>query len=143
MTATNHALFGVALAASFDRPLIALPLALVSHFALDMLPHFGPGNNRRLFFSVLVVDMLLLVSVFLLTIIHFPYWYVIAALLAISPDFAWGYRFVFQERFGAMPAQPKSGFNAVHAAIQWFEKPIGLLIEIPVTVILGYVLFAR
>lgn len=41
MTATNHALTGAVIGLSISNPIIALPLALGSHYIMDALPHFG------------------------------------------------------------------------------------------------------
>lgn len=40
MTATAHALVGAAIAVKIANPVVALPLAFVSHFVFDMLPHW-------------------------------------------------------------------------------------------------------
>ena len=41
MTATNHALSGALIGLAVMQPILALPLAFVSHFMLDAVPHFG------------------------------------------------------------------------------------------------------
>lgn len=63
MTATSHAVVGAAIAASTSNLLIALPLALVSHFFMDLIPHWDFGThfrNRPRHISVLLsaVDVL-------------------------------------------------------------------------------------
>jgi hypothetical protein len=49
MTATNHVITGAILVAAIKNPVVALPLALASHFVLDYLPHFGDktGLTKR------------------------------------------------------------------------------------------------
>jgi hypothetical protein len=47
MTATAHALIGGAIAASISNPSIALPLAIISHPLLDMIPHWDLGTGWR------------------------------------------------------------------------------------------------
>ncbi len=37
-----HALVGIAIASRIPNPVIAIPLAIGSHFILDMLPHWNP-----------------------------------------------------------------------------------------------------
>lgn len=37
-----HALVGAAIATAVPNPVIALPLALASHFVLDLVPHWNP-----------------------------------------------------------------------------------------------------
>lgn len=43
-----HALVGAAIAAKVGNPYIALPLALASHFVLDVVPHWNPHLNREI-----------------------------------------------------------------------------------------------
>ena len=47
MTATAHALIGAAIAAKIVNPFLAIPLAIISHFALDLIPHWDEGLNHR------------------------------------------------------------------------------------------------
>lgn len=47
MTATSHALIGTIIAAKFPDPVIAIPLALASHFVADMIPHWDEALNRK------------------------------------------------------------------------------------------------
>ncbi|KKR30244.1 MAG: hypothetical protein UT61_C0010G0017 [Candidatus Woesebacteria bacterium GW2011_GWA1_39_8] len=45
MLETPHVVVGAAIATKIPNPLIALPLALASHFVLDMVPHWNPHLN--------------------------------------------------------------------------------------------------
>lgn len=47
MTATGHAVIGVAIAAVFPDPIIAIPIAILSHIAADAFPHWDAGTNRN------------------------------------------------------------------------------------------------
>jgi len=47
MTASAHALVGASLAAKIVNPTIGLPLALVSHSLLDLIPHWDFGTNHQ------------------------------------------------------------------------------------------------
>lgn len=47
MTATAHALIGASLAATIANPYIGFPVALISHFAADMVPHWDAGTNHK------------------------------------------------------------------------------------------------
>ncbi len=42
MLETPHVVVGIALATKFQNPIIAVPLALASHFVLDKVPHWNP-----------------------------------------------------------------------------------------------------
>ncbi|MCR4324362.1 MAG: hypothetical protein NUV69_01605 [Candidatus Curtissbacteria bacterium] len=47
MTATAHALIGASLAVKFVNPYVGIPLAIISHFLADLVPHWDAGTNRR------------------------------------------------------------------------------------------------
>ena len=47
MTATSHALIGASIASLVPNPILAIPLAITSHFAADLVPHWDAGTNRR------------------------------------------------------------------------------------------------
>jgi MYXO-CTERM domain-containing protein len=46
MLVTNHVLSGALIAAAVRRPLPAFTLGVVSHFALDAVPHWGKFGSR-------------------------------------------------------------------------------------------------
>ncbi|MEK7573480.1 MAG: hypothetical protein AAB531_03575 [Patescibacteria group bacterium] len=45
MTATGHAIIGTVIAAKIGNPALAIPLALASHVAADLFPHWDEGTN--------------------------------------------------------------------------------------------------
>lgn len=47
MTATAHALIGASIAAKIANPYLGIPLAIVSHFAADLIPHWDLSTNHR------------------------------------------------------------------------------------------------
>lgn len=47
MTATAHALIGASIAAKVTNPLLGIPLAIISHFIADMIPHWDAGTNHK------------------------------------------------------------------------------------------------
>lgn len=47
MTATAHALIGASLAVRITNPLLGIPLAIISHFIADLIPHWDEGTNHR------------------------------------------------------------------------------------------------
>ncbi len=47
MTATSHALIGASLASIITNPIIGIPVAIASHFAADLVPHWDAGTNHR------------------------------------------------------------------------------------------------
>ncbi len=48
MLETPHVALGVAIAVAVPNPLISIPLALASHFILDMTPHWNPHINTEM-----------------------------------------------------------------------------------------------
>lgn len=48
MLETPHVVTGIAIASVTGNPLIAFPLAIASHFFLDMVPHWNPHLNTDL-----------------------------------------------------------------------------------------------
>lgn len=129
MTAANHALTGAAIAAFVRQPLLALPIALASHFACDALPHFGVDMKfgSALMYRWLIIDGLVTVmfAVALLLIgVEAPWLLALCGFVAMSPDFMWLYH-------GLKKSKRKNyGFlTRIHTNIQWFQKPVGLLFE--------------
>ena len=47
MTATGHAVIGTLIAAKIGNPYLAIPIAIVSHIAGDMFPHWDSGTNSK------------------------------------------------------------------------------------------------
>ncbi len=46
MTATGHAVVGTVIAVAIPNPLIGIPIAILSHIACDLFPHWDIGTNR-------------------------------------------------------------------------------------------------
>lgn len=47
MLETSHVLVGAAIAVKIGNPLFTIPLALASHFVLDIVPHWNPHLNKE------------------------------------------------------------------------------------------------
>lgn len=47
MTATGHAVIGTIIAAKIGYPILAVPIAIVSHFAADVFPHWDTATHYR------------------------------------------------------------------------------------------------
>jgi len=56
MLVTNHVLSGALIGAAVRRPAAAFGAGVVSHIALDMVPHWGKWAGRRHFLRVAVPD---------------------------------------------------------------------------------------
>lgn len=91
MTGANHIATGALIGASFSAP-IAMPLAFVSHFAMDVLPHFGDENlsrRSRRFLAVVVMDACIVLTITAAIIALKPHhWQLMLAggVIAMSPD---------------------------------------------------------
>ena len=47
MTATAHALIGASIAVKVVNPYLGIPVAILSHFVADLIPHWDAGTNHR------------------------------------------------------------------------------------------------
>lgn len=134
MTATNHAATGGLIAVLVANPVLAMPLAFMSHFLLDALPHFGnhpkADINSRAFKIILISDIaLMLIGVTVMTFLFSHIWWLVAlaAGLAISPDLMWFPYFLAVQR----GEKRNTGVIArFHKKIQWAEIPSGWFIEV-------------
>lgn len=138
MTATNHALTGALIGLSISQPILALPIAFISHFVCDALPHFGLASydertkKTKTFHRILYVDALLLLIIITWLFASGADVIVLACLvLAGSPDFIWAYRYIFKENFGKKPFPPMNILSRFHSRIQWSQTLIpGFFIEL-------------
>lgn len=140
MTGTNHVLAGAVVATSVQQPLLVVPLAFLSHFVLDTLPHFGvdhtaKGRSQNILFKyVLAIDIALTSA--LLALLPFILrgvisWRVLLAgmVLALAPDIVWA-RSLIHELTTKTKYMHSHWLTKLHLKIQWFEKPFGLVIEV-------------
>lgn len=132
MTGTNHALTGAVIAGAIGNPILALPLAFASHFVLDSLPHFGEDVHPLSKFTkkVWFIDFVLLSSLMLFLVVTQNWLLFAGAFVAISPDFAWIYRFVFKESLGKIKPAPMNRFNSFHSGIQKYETKLGIITDV-------------
>src|SRR5580698_6794981 len=95
MRAINHALTGAAIGLLIEEPVIAVPVAFISHYLCDMIPHYGGGIpedeelKSTIFKVLLVLDIVLCALLVLLLALRRPYHWIIAAVCAFaaaSPD---------------------------------------------------------
>lgn len=144
MRAINHALTGAVIGLSVSEPVLALPAAFLSHFVLDAIPHFGAqkkNNGSKNFRDLLILDALLCFLLVLILILWRPKHWMLAAwgaFLAASPDFMWVKKYL-RARAGQKPRPNTNIIMRFHGDIQWFERPLGLAVElawVPVMVLL-------
>lgn len=144
MTGFNHGLTGGMIAGLLPLP-VALPLALASHFILDALPHYGIANWQRdtsrfwkLFF---VADVLATFGLATYAVMDNHYAMFLGGLAGVIPDFMW-VGIVLKTRSFDL-SNHRNWFTKWHADIQRYERPWGLWVEIPLAVILSYVVFIK
>lgn len=136
MTATNHALTGALIGLIIGEPLIAIPAAIASHFICDSIPHYGSADTpekvlkTNRFRNYLVIEALLCFSLVVVLAVARPDNWLLAcfcAFFAASPDLLWIPRYI-KTRTGKK--WHPGGFSAFAAGIQWFQRPIGAVVEI-------------
>jgi hypothetical protein len=136
MTGLNHALTGALVAANINRPVIALPVALLSHFVIDAVPHWNydlkPHIARRqlVMFADLALSLALLL-VLAATVDANPYLVIAGGLLGILPDTMWLRYFITGRP--SIHGSPKRLINRIrqfHFWIQWSETSKGFFMEL-------------
>jgi hypothetical protein len=122
MTGFNHGVTGAAIALTLKQPALAIPLAFISHFIQDAIPHFGLDEKelfKKRFNIILVLDFLFALILMIILAILFP---------AASPDLMWAYHRLYVERINNH--KPKLGITArMHHKIQWSQTLSGIYVE--------------
>lgn len=136
MIAANHVLTGALIGATIKEPALAIPLALASHFVLDSLPHFGFATweerkkHKNLLEIIVGLDLIMLIFVASLLLGgSFDGLVLVCAVVAISPDFVWVYRYIVPERFGRLEPTKGTWLTQFHKRIQKHEFPKGFIVE--------------
>ena len=142
MTASSHALAGGAIGFVITNPVVALPLAFISHFVLDLLPHFGfatPTDRKRhprLQRTYLLIEAIFPLSFFTtLLFLGAPWLVIAAALISIAPDLIWPYKFFVASKPDSLstPGQhtrEEGLYSYWHKRIQKFESIQGGIVEL-------------
>lgn len=134
MTATNHALTGAVVAAVMPVPLLAMPLALVSHIVIDALPHYA---DDAIEFSDKKFKLLLGLDIFFciliagaIFIIKPDHWFLLVAcaFLATLPDALWLPDFLASRQGKPLPKYGR--IRQFLSDVQWSQKRIGVIMEI-------------
>lgn len=134
MTATSHALIGTVIASQFSNPYLAIPLALVSHVAADMIPHWdtathrGTKSLRRLFIDTVFDVLVALTLSYSIIILLFPstsFNYVLLIMFfATLPDWLHApYTFFGVKQF-------KWAYDFGHFTNKTLDKPWGIITQI-------------
>jgi hypothetical protein len=133
MTAPNHALTGAFIGLTISNPVLALPLAFLSHFVCDAIPHYDPPapdksalfRSKRFVWEFLILGAIGCLALVVLLAWAKPHHWLqaaICAFLAASPDLFWLPRYLSVRRTGK--EQPtKNAFLRFHAKVQWLTGP--------------------
>lgn len=134
MTATNHVLTGAVIALSVQNPVIALPLAVMSHFALDGLPHFdlkindhSSGRFQMLLYSDMFVASVVLLSIAATRPAFWPLM-IACGILAASPDLMWFPNYL--RGLKGQKLKTNGAIASLHSKVQWLTGPFGAAIEL-------------
>lgn len=133
MTAANHALTGAFVATAIKQPVLAVPVAFLSHFVCDAIPHFDVKFKfgEKSMFLYLLGDGLvaLLFAAFLLSQgVKNPVLLAACGFAAMSPDLMWLY---YGLRDGTHSKKDHQGKLAhFHSWIQWRTGKSEIIIEI-------------
>jgi len=148
-----HTMMGVAIATVVNQPLLALPLSFLSHFALDVVPHWDPliGDLKAKKFSGVGKEGLLIIATDFLIALDLGLFFVwralegqtsapdpvlaakifFAAFLANLPDGLMTPFVFFGKRWGWLNA-----YIRFHSRIQTkLGLPLGLLTQVAVVAI--------
>lgn len=130
MTATSHALTGALVATVVKQPLLAVPLAFLSHFVCDALPHFGLdlkfGSRQMYWWLAIDGTVACLAALFLLNSgVANPILLAVCGFVAMAPDFMWLY-------VGLKKIKPANyhWFTKFHSSIQTYQKVPGIAVDI-------------
>lgn len=134
MTASNHVVAGAVIAAAIPQAAVAIPLAFISHFVMDALPHYGDNDNHswlnRHFKYVLGIDLLITIVILATLAVAQPIGWVllvICGLVAVSPDILWVPYFLADLKH---EQREHSRLAKLLKWIQWGEHPWGIYIEL-------------
>lgn len=146
MTTSNHLLAGSIIALTVKEPVLVLPLAFLSHFLLDALPHYGINDaeldSKSKFKRYINVELVGLIGIIILLNTGQYGWNLVslAAFLAVLPDIEWPVHYFFFIAKGKKP--PSTITSRFHESIQWSERRWGIFLEI-IYFVCGYLLFLK
>lgn len=130
---------GALIAVAVERPLLAIPLAFLSHFLLDMMPHFGYArvpiqqrDARKHFLHFQITDAFVALGIyllvpFLLSDQQSPLVTALCMMAAQAPDALWVFEYAHAQRRGQY--LERNWYLRFHKAIQWCERKWGAYVE--------------
>ena len=146
MTGFIHASVGGFIGKVLPLP-IALPVVFASHFVLDALPHYGiPHGKRDGWFWKCFTTLDFILSwgyLGVIGLLRHHYAVLACGIAAASPDFIWVARIIRNRTFDLSDHENKfaSRFTRWHAGIQRYERAWGVYLEVPIAVVMGFLVF--
>lgn len=130
MLAANHTIAGVLIGLSVQQPLVAVPIALASHFLLDVIPHHGNDirfkRGQRRYNQKVALDGLVSIQIALTAVMLQPQaagMILIAVFSSLLPDLLWPIALHIKQK------GPLWGYFKFHKHIQHSETPRGIIME--------------
>jgi Mn2+/Fe2+ NRAMP family transporter len=133
MTIINHAATGVLVAVAIHNPWIALPAAFLSHFVIDVIPHWDyKFKNKYYKQAALLCDITL--TLWLLIILSLSAdasrrLIIAGAFLGVLPDLMWAPYIMFGKPTPMDRPNLLHFLRRLHLKIQWSETPWGIYVE--------------
>jgi hypothetical protein len=149
MTGFNHGMTGAVIALAVKRPELAIPLAFLSHFIQDAIPHWDYGTGRpngelfsKRFNIFLISDFIFSLTLMVLLGLALPYntwliWGCMAA--AASADLMWGYYYLYKQKIKGKKVH-LNWLARLHSKIEWSESLPGAIVEVIWFLGLGYII---
>jgi hypothetical protein len=150
MTGFNHGLTGALIAITIKKPELAIPLAFLSHFAQDAIPHhdyFNEGRTRILrgkFNYLLAADFIASVVLMVGLAFLFPahkYLIWVCMVAAASPDLVWAYYYLYLDRLKSKPIK-LDWLSRFHQRMEWFEFGKGAYVELAWIIVIGAIILS-
>ncbi len=132
MTASNHVIAGALIGSIIVNPIVAIPVALGSHFIMDALPHWcGPISQISRAFKTYLITDIAIASLVMLSIVafrpeHWPIMFLCAG-FAASPDLMWLPGWI--EDLKKLPKHRITTIERFHAWVQWGQFSWGFAVE--------------
>lgn len=133
---------GAVIALGITQPVFAIPLAFASHFAIDIIPHFGLDEEElfnRHFNTILALDFLFAIFMMIILGLTFPSqkWTIWACMIAAAiPDAASAYYRLYIEKIKKTTVR-YGRLYAFHRKIQWSQTFPGILVEAAWFILMG------
>jgi hypothetical protein len=140
MLVTTHTIVATTIALKTGNPWIYIPAAIFNHPILDALPHFGGSRvQKRIDFKYeIIADAILGIGFYALFITKtniMPLQLFLLDLTAGWPDLIHVYnRYIEPSKYIV--------FQKYHRAIQKFESPYGIILEVTIWIICLWIIFS-